>query len=384
MLYDKACAIALINRIQSNGPLYIEDQYTKSDYIFYKFKGSNIAVTKKLNHLDLSILSEEDLNYLLDTVTKEFIEENEEEFEKLSLQYYSIIKKWNDEHSMISKMFKFVNNSALNDRTLVETERKLSTNKAILDLLLNNRLTILKNIRVVEEEDNSITLDVNIEKKLTRDHRNTSDALKIELIVQPTDSNIEEFRRVVYREMGTDFEENSIFVNRVNLLISILIAKYNRNTTNVPFDLHKTNLFRIKSNNLVSDRENDEIFMRNYKNILIGIINSPSSSIMQMLFGGYYYYSIWDLRRGIGDNVADLDIDYASMSNEHLIMFRDLVTWLINRHARYIGVNEKDRESYCMYLGSNILKGKKDTKEVLTRHLNLSEMNSEIQRRQIG
>jgi hypothetical protein len=103
-----------------------------------------------------------------------------------------------------------------------------------------------------------------------------------------------------------------------------------------------------------------------------------------MLFGGYYYYSIWDLRRGIGDNVADLDIDYASMSNEHLIMFRDLVTWLINRHARYIGVNEKDRESYCMYLGSNILKGKKDTKEVLTRHLNLSEMNSEIQRRQIG
>ena len=70
------------------------------------------------------------------------------------------------------------------------------------------------------------------------------------------------------------------------------------------------------------------------------------------------------------------------MSDEHLFMFRDLVTWLINRHAKYIGVDEKDKESYLMYMGSHILKGKKATKEILTSHLNLTAMYSEIERRE--
>jgi len=58
MLNDKLCAVLLLDRIQEK--LNIEGQYIKSDVIFYKIKDSNIAVSKKLNNIDFSILSPED------------------------------------------------------------------------------------------------------------------------------------------------------------------------------------------------------------------------------------------------------------------------------------------------------------------------------------
>lgn len=384
MLYDKACAVTLLNRIKENGTLDIENQYTKSDFIFYKFKNSNVAVTKKLNHLDLSILSEEDLNYLLTTVTNDYIQNNKEDIEASAMEYYLLINKWNREKSMVSKMYDFVNHSLLNDSSIVESENTLISNNAILELLMNNKAVLVKNNsnnRRLNDEG-QIILDVTIERNLTRNHRNTTDGIKLELVVEPTDNNINIFGSLVREELGTDNEQNSIFVNKVNLYLGILINKYNRNREDQAFLSHKKNIYRIRSNAQVNNDLSDENFMKNYKKALSNVLYSPSSSFMQVLTGGYYYYSIWELRRNIGTDPAVLDIDYSAMSDEHLTAFKDSVTWLINRHAKYIGVNEKDRESYCMFLGSNNLKGKKLTKEVLTRHLNLSNMDLEIQRRE--
>jgi hypothetical protein len=58
MLNDKLNAVLLLNRMGNK--LEIEGQYVKSDVIFYKFKKENVAVSKKLNNLDYSILTKEE------------------------------------------------------------------------------------------------------------------------------------------------------------------------------------------------------------------------------------------------------------------------------------------------------------------------------------
>ena len=385
MLYNKACAIALLNKVKEERGLIIEDQYTKNDLIFYKFKYSNVAVTKRLNNLDLSILSEQDWDFLFGTVTNEYIEEHERELETAFNEYYSLINNWSKEESMISKMYNFINDSSLNDRTIAQTERILLQNKIILDLLIHNKAHISRNASY-GSVGRSITFDVVIGREIvsniTTRNGGTSQGIKIELTVGPTDNNINVIRDVINEDIEYGREEDSVVVNRVNILLGFLIMRYNRNIEDRAFIEHKEILYKIKSNGNVSEQNSDVDFARNYKNLLLNVLTSSNSGILFTLFGGYYYYNIWEIRRAAGERRPELNIDYSAMSSEHLNLFKNMVEWLIARHARYIGVNERERETFCMFLGGGQLKGKKATKEALTARFNLPNMYAEIDRRE--
>jgi len=89
----------------------------------------------------------------------------------------------------------------------------------------------------------------------------------------------------------------------------------------------------------------------------------------------------WELRRDISNNLVTLNVDYASMTDQELLLFKKSVENLIDFHAKYISVNEKEIEGYVLFLGRRVLEGKRKTKELLTTHLNLPNMYSEIGRR---
>lgn len=91
MINDKACAVALLDELKKSKDLKIENQYIKNDIIFYKFSESNIAVSKKLNNIDLSILSREDWDFMLSVVNDEYIS-----------KYDYILKKSNEYMKLIS------------------------------------------------------------------------------------------------------------------------------------------------------------------------------------------------------------------------------------------------------------------------------------------
>lgn len=384
MLYNKACAITLLNKVKKECDLIIEDQYTKSDLIFYKFKYSNIAVTKRLNNLDFSILSKEDWDFLFDTVTKEYIEKHEEELETAFNEYYLLIDSWSKEKSLISKMYNFVNNTSLNNKALAEAKRTLEQNKSILDLLIHNRA------RIAKKSDHNIAgydiaLDVAIERNIAPDNfkYTNKQCIKVELIVEPTDNNLNVIREVITEDIRTGRDEDSVFVNKVNTLLGFLIMKYNRNREDQSYIEHKKALYKIKNPNTVSEEYNDASFIEYYKSLLLNLLISPRSILLYILFGSYNYgyYSLYEMRREIEQQRPELDIDYSAMSDDHLNLFKEKVEWLINRHANYIGVDEREKEGFLMFLGEYKLKGKKLTKEALTGLFNLPNMYAEIERR---
>jgi hypothetical protein len=69
------------------------------------------------------------------------------------------------------------------------------------------------------------------------------------------------------------------------------------------------------------------------------------------------------------------------MTDREIVLFSKLVEKTIDFHAKYISVNDKELEAYLLFLGRRILEGKKKTKELMTAHLNLQNMYTEIERR---
>jgi len=141
MLNDKLCAIALIDRLTKTSTVAIESQYAKSDTIFYKFRNSNIAVSKRLNHLDFSILSQEDWTYLLDTVNENYAPQ-EERVNEMVLVYSNLIDIWSADSSLISKIYKFIKSPLLNNSGISKLFETKNKNEKVLDMLLNNKATL--------------------------------------------------------------------------------------------------------------------------------------------------------------------------------------------------------------------------------------------------
>jgi hypothetical protein len=174
MLNSKLCAIALIDRLRKSSniikllkksnKLIVEEQYNKSDIIFYKFKNSNIAVSKKLNHLDFSILSDKDWEFLLVAINGE-TPFKDEYIEKTVIECTALINEWSEENSIISKMYRFMNNQSLNQANVAQSIKTLNSNKKILDLLLHNKATLCDNKYYYNNDDDEryedVTIDVN-------------------------------------------------------------------------------------------------------------------------------------------------------------------------------------------------------------------------------
>jgi len=375
MLNSKACAVALLDDLKKSKILKIENQYTKDDVLFYKFKDSNIAVSKRLNNMDFSILSKEDWDYLLITVNNDYISKNDY-IDSKAYEYSSMIHEWSENDSLISKMFKLMNNDIINNAAISNSVQTLERNEKILNLLLNNRAVLVTNDRTLE----SIELDVSLVRVFNREDLFN----KIKIVMQATDHNISIVRNMVERTITNPNEEQDIIqVNRINALIGLLISKYNLNNTDENFIKHRDVVFTISSrwNDYNSRNLARDSFKSTMRNALLGVLSGGSNLLSSVLRGQGYYHGIWDVRSEINNNIVNLRIDYASMTDEYLTLFKNSVVWLIDRHAKYVNVRAKERESFLMYLGSNELEGKKKTKEVLTSHLSLRDMYAEIERR---
>lgn len=381
MLNEKACAIALLDRFKATHKAWtIESQYTKSDTIFYKFKDSNIAVSKRLNHIDFSILSEqEDWAYLLDIVDEDYIS-NKEYLDSSALEYSILIHNWSEEHSIISKMQKFMNNRALNESGLVNQIKKLESNDKILHLLIDNKLKISDNNNYYRNNETTRPLvDIEMDVILDRVSDNEGNFSALDIVIASTDNNINIVRNTILTSIP---EANADQTNRIDLMLGLLIIKYNLYAQSDIFQNHYKTVYKVKYNR--SNRLNEDNFVTEHRNSLSNTLsnNHNSNMVQAILFnqGGYYGYS-WEIRHTLEETSPQINIDYAAMSDEHLTLFRDGVAWLIRRHAKYIAVVDKEREAFVMFLGRNILEGKKRTKEVLTTHFDLPSMNLEIERR---
>lgn len=396
MIKEKACAIALLNRITNrrvisgklNISLNIESQYTKSDFIFYKFEGTNIAVTKRLNHLDFSILEEEDWNYILANVTNEYAEENKEMIDDYAKAYSGYIHAWSEENSIISKIYNLMNNPELNGISIRKMKAQLEKSKDLLQLLMTNRATIRHrgyNYRNESQEEISAEVDISIAPQIINNR--SFDTVRFNLVLEVTDHNFNMVRDSVLSRLGTGDEEDSPFVLNVSLLLGLLIIKYNRNQTDPGFISHRKNVYRLKQTNGIRATFEEGRFLDEYKNVLLASLSNnnynSSTFISSILLNRTDYYNRrWSNLRGVVlPDIIELDIDYRAMTDEDLELFKTLSTWIINRHARYIGVNDKEQESYLLFLSRRILKGKKATRIALTDHLDLWALTTEIDRR---
>ena len=380
MTNDKACGVALLDQLGKHFTLEIESQYTKSDVIFYKFKNSNIAVSKKLNNLDFSILSKDrDWVFLLQEVNDEYLL-NKDYINSKAHEYSVLIHGWSEDKSIIAKMHRFMNDEVLNDSTIISSVKKLEENEKFLELLLNNKAVIAP-VRIYNGTIyGGMTLDVSLRRRF-----NQSDIFdQFQVIVSPTDHNIDIVKRMVANLVeSTDEEDNIIEINRINFLVGLLIMRYNLLSDDDNFQLHSGVVFCLNGGgSYVNDRSfNSQNFEMAFSQVIRNVLNSQSGLIVLLLQGRSNHYDLWGLRGSIRNNLVNLRIDYPSMTNEHLLLFKNSINWLIDRHARYINVRAKGMESYLMFLGSNELEGKKKTREVLNSHLNLSDMNTEIERR---
>lgn len=79
---------------------------------------------------------------------------------------------------------------------------------------------------------------------------------------------------------------------------------------------------------------------------------------------------------------ANLNIDYAAMSDEDLLSFKSLVDFIIDSHARYINKDILEKEAGLLFLGMSYkLAGKKKTRDALNIHFKLDRMRTELERR---
>lgn len=379
MLNDKACAVALLEEFSKQNILKIESQFIKNDIIFYKFENSNISVSKKLNNLDFSTLTNLDFNFLLNVVDEHYIGQ-EDYINDSAAKYSGIIHGWSEEHSIISKMMKFSQYGPLNDLGMSNMVKKLNLNERILDLLLNNKARLAKqnsyspyNNRATEGIE--YALDVTVNKINTDDQFDT-----LSVTIRSTDENINLFNNLVGITDNGNITNDDNAVNKIAVTLGLLIDKYNLNNNDETYKNHHTTVYSMKGSyrNTITNINN---FVESYKSLLTGILTTSMNMVTSILSSGNYYSNRYDLGRLITNNIVNLNMDYASMTDAHLNLFKTNVEWLINRHAKYITNAEKEKESYILFLGSNQLDGKKKTKEILTSHLNLGNMYTEIERR---
>ena len=301
-------------------------------------------------------------------------------------EYTVLIHEWSEEHSIIGKIHEFMNNKILNDTTLAKTKQTLEDNIKVLNLLLNNKATISSRNRNYHNNNNnnvertSVELDVEVTEAVGFSRLNDTYEDPT-VLVKASDENITTVKNLLATNPTTGVLDGSNSVPIVNLLLGFLIIRYNLNAVNENFDIHYRAVYKLNSNYNTSSI-NATNFYDMYRNSLINTLNNTREIVASiMVRDSYYYFNGWELQRAVQNNHVPLDLDYTGMSDVDLKLFSNAVTWLIGRHAKYIAVKDKDRESYLMFLGRNLLEGKKRTKEVLNTHLSLENMKIELERR---
>jgi predicted small secreted protein len=255
----------------------------------------------------------------------------------------------------------------------------------VLRLLLDKKATLYRNNgnRTSDGVDETITLDVEMDVLA----KNEGEIDNIRFYLTPSESNIS----ILIDKIGEiSILRNNIDVNKVDMLISLLTAKY-MGTIDASFIKFYKSLYAIRGNGrqFYSNGVNSNNFKNIFKNILDSVLTTTGGDIVTntLLDMNHSYY--YRRRSGIWQIINECpeaqnlkpDINYTLMPDRHLIIFKECIEWLIQRHANYISVDEKENEAVILYLGTSLLQGKKHTKSVLESHFNLMNMYTEIERR---
>lgn len=440
----KTMALMLLEDIPSS-LLQFERTYIKAGTIYYKIKDLPIAVSKKLNNVDLSILSEEQTEFIKNsykTSLEKYSRLTDEEFSKLTGRYYSIIDKWLMEESIFSglnEMKKYegtiLNLNRHNYGRIFTREESYDLNKKIIRVLLEKKF----DMKLVYERDNDDTANIDIfEEGFQRNIDITLD-IEYDLLFAPEGVDVPS------RNMDANTSIDNFYVkpNSDNNL-STFKTLYERSVSlmHSNYSLHNVDnmLFRalllsyiIYSYRVESDNEAEESLIHDFYKMLFSLssdnyryggylqdIDGNSDIINSGLlewaldtrYSSGYNYSITNLikrlsykeneyrynssylpggryRLSTPSNITQ-DIDFERMSDETLLLFRKLVNDIIERHAKYIKKDLAELETYFLFLygtrtlnisGEEYLKGKKHTRTVLTEHLKLNELEEEIKRR---
>ena len=100
-------------------PLEFEEQYTRSDKIFYRIKDSKIAVTRKLNHIDLSTLTPEETIFLFSNNNLD--DGVEDRYQQIRLD----LETWISNNSIISKIEREIDSFLIAESKLITLRKKL-------------------------------------------------------------------------------------------------------------------------------------------------------------------------------------------------------------------------------------------------------------------
>lgn len=382
---NKLFAFGLLDRMQSN--YEISEQYVKSGKIFYKIKDSNLAVTKKLNNIDYSLLGVGETEYILNVINLPTFLNNKNVEEKVK-EFSERVDRWSSENSLpvtmerieeYYKSFEFRKESDIKD---------LEKTKSLIGILLDKKIKINRREELLRPgEENFIELHIDISDKnnIISIAKNAENIDQLSLLNNMENNHLDILRTVLtiiqYGEGLNSYNQETF--DKYTTAISMLsymredtfhVRFENNSATTEMIDLEKKNIIDAISKNILKDSSGYRSYYSSYNTILMEMLNDGS-------LGGYYsYYNYGDFMRYI-EFPVNLNIKYEEMPDSHLLLFRESVNNIIDKQASYVSVREKEFMSIMLYLGKELLKGKKKTKERLTDHFNLNEMNEEIKRR---
>lgn len=377
-------------------PLEFEEQYTRSDKIFYRIKDSKIAVTRKLNYIDLSTLTPEETIFLFsDNNLDDGVEDR---YQQIRLD----LETWISNNSIISKIEREMDSFLITENKLISLRNKLKDYELIIDTFIEKKFKFPRGMLaegiISNEAEVSEYLDLDIIDMYDEEDNFKSSKLLISI----TDNNLNIFKK--------KYEYVQSIVTAASFL-SMLVIRYHEidrdDVRYIAFEEYSNALRLIGIPSIGTNRRTsvDSIEITNSLNVstymdsMISPFKSSSNGItyngvrecmyMFNLFSegklNHYWYSHRYYMRGLygmSANSTNLNIDYAAMSDEHLLSFKSLVDFIIDSHARYVNKDILEKEAGLLFLGIQYkLAGKKKTRDALNIHFQLDRMRTELERR---
>lgn len=374
-------------------PLEFEEQYTRSDKIFYRIKDSKIAVTRKLNHIDLSTLTPEETIFLFSS--SDLDDGVEDRYQQIRLD----LETWISNNSIISKIEREIDSFLIAESKLITLRKKLKDYELFVDTFVDKKLKFPRGMLADGISNSEAQVSEYLDLDIV-DIYDEEDNFKLsKLLVSVTDNNVNIFRK--------KYEHIQSIVTAASFL-SMLVNKYHErdrdNVTDATFEEYSNILRLITPASIGTDRGtsvdpieitnslNVSTYMNNiispFKLVSNGNTYDGARSCMYMfnLFGEgkseHYWYSHRYYTRSLYNRSVNLNIDYAAMSDEDLLSFKSLVDFLIDTHARYITKDTLEKEAGLLFLGIQYtLAGKKKTRDALNIHFKLDRMRTELERR---
>lgn len=373
-------------------PLEFEEQYTRSDKIFYRIKDSRIAVTRKLNHIDLSTLTPEETIFLFSS--NNLNDGVEDRYQQIRLD----LETWISNNSIISKIEREIDSFLIAESKLITLGKKLKDYELIVDTFVDKKFKFPRGMLADRISNSEAEVSEYLDLDIVDEYDVENNFKSSILLISVTDNNLNIFRK--------KYEHVPSIITAASFL-SMLVNRYQErdrdNATGIRFEEYSNALRSIKIASIGTSRGTsvDPIEVTNSLNVstYMNDIISPFKISNGSTYSGareclymfnlfaegksdYYWYNHRYYTRNLYGMSANLNIDYAAMSDEDLLSFKSLVDFTIDSHARYINKDILEKEAGLLFLGMPYkLAGKKKTRDALNIHFKLDRMRTELERR---